>query len=495
MKPIIVQDQVRLGAMRCLQLALSGMGYRMFRSLITVSILSLAVAFLVHVLAHGMLEGHLTGLAYSRLAPSRALGRWVSRLTTADLPAQAVRNLAIGGDDRGAASAAERLGEYQRWSDASDAQMLQGREDAQAVRKLEVYLTGLTPTARAVLAADLDALMLARKLQTPRQMEEFRARLTQLKIGDIPDLDELVNARISRLLALLARIESGQLKAISQVRGAMGQGAQLEWIATSPQALEKAAGDAGFHVPEGELASLADPAGVQRDMELLGRMIESREVKNLVARQMGQPVALINQGAMLDWLTSTSRAQWLEQTIAKTGGKPMDPARMLAIAVAYQEQQQLEAALGDASVAVEPGQSIFDLPRSTLFLIGLSFLVCAVGVANAMLMSVTERFSEIATMKCLGAMDGFVMLMFVFEAAMQGLFGGLAGVFLGLLLALLRGLVEYGGLVFAASSLFLQLLIGGLIALVAGVILAVVAAVWPAWVASRLAPMEAMRVE
>ncbi|MCC7409855.1 MAG: hypothetical protein IT442_17445, partial [Phycisphaeraceae bacterium] len=50
MKPIIVQDQVRLGVGRCVGLSLSGMSYRMFRSMITVSILALAVAFLSHVL-------------------------------------------------------------------------------------------------------------------------------------------------------------------------------------------------------------------------------------------------------------------------------------------------------------------------------------------------------------------------------------------------------------------------------------------------------------
>ena len=45
-----------------------------------------------------------------------------------------------------------------------------------------------------------------------------------------------------------------------------------------------------------------------------------------------------------------------------------------------------------------------------MFLLGVSFVVCMVGIANAMLMAITERFREIATMKCLGATDGFILI-------------------------------------------------------------------------------------
>jgi len=51
----------------------------------------------------------------------------------------------------------------------------------------------------------------------------------------------------------------------------------------------------------------------------------------------------------------------------------------------------------------------------------LSLLVCAVGIVNAQLMAVTERFREIGTMKCLGALDRFVLRLFILEAGMQGL--------------------------------------------------------------------------
>ena len=61
------------------------------------------------------------------------------------------------------------------------------------------------------------------------------------------------------------------------------------------------------------------------------------------------------------------------------------------------------------------------------WIIILSLLVCTVGIVNAQLMAVTERFREIGTMKCLGALDRFILKLFLLEAGMQGLVGALIG--------------------------------------------------------------------
>jgi ABC-type antimicrobial peptide transport system permease subunit len=121
-------------------------------------------------------------------------------------------------------------------------------------------------------------------------------------------------------------------------------------------------------------------------------------------------------------------------------------------------------------------------------------VVCTVGITNAMLISVAERFREIATMKCLGAMDSFVMILFVMEAGLFGLAGGFLGVILGFLLSILKLFMTFGQYTFtyfAAPQMFMG--VGG--SLVLGMLIATVAALYPSWVASRMAPMEAMRVE
>jgi len=111
-----------------------------------------------------------------------------------------------------------------------------------------------------------------------------------------------------------------------------------------------------------------------------------------------------------------------------------------------------------------------------------------------MLMSVTERFREIGTMKCLGAMDGFIIKLFMIEASIQGACGTCAGIVLGLLIGLGGGLLTYGSL--AASSVsFFAIGWSAALSLIIGVTLCTLFAIYPAYVASRMQPVEAMRVE
>merc|ERR1712098_155893 len=65
------------------------------------------------------------------------------------------------------------------------------------------------------------------------------------------------------------------------------------------------------------------------------------------------------------------------------------------------------------------------------WLIIMSLIVCVVGITNSMLMSVTERFREIGTMKCLGALDHFVVILFLLESGFQGFAGALVGALIG----------------------------------------------------------------
>ena len=55
-----------------------------------------------------------------------------------------------------------------------------------------------------------------------------------------------------------------------------------------------------------------------------------------------------------------------------------------------------------------------------VWLVCMSLLVAIVGIMNAMLMSVTERFKEIGTMKCLGALDSLIVRLFMIEAVFHG---------------------------------------------------------------------------
>ena len=128
------------------------------------------------------------------------------------------------------------------------------------------------------------------------------------------------------------------------------------------------------------------------------------------------------------------------------------------------------------------------------WIIILSLLVCVVGIVNAQLMSVTERFREIGTMKCLGALDRFILRLFILEAGMQGLAGAGAGALAGAIFALIGGAIRFG-LIGLTSISWTNVIVSVFIALGVGCQLSLIGVLYPALVAARMQPVEAMRVE
>lgn len=147
-----------------------------------------------------------------------------------------------------------------------------------------------------------------------------------------------------------------------------------------------------------------------------------------------------------------------------------------------------------AGYDINPETGAIDSSAKQRWIVFLSLLVCVVGIINAQLMSVTERFREIGTLKCLGALDRFIVRIFIIEAAMQGLTGGIAGALLGALVALLAFLFKFG---FGAFAFIPWPEIGFtmLFAIITGTVLSLLGVLYPAIVASRMQPVEAMRVE
>ena len=148
------------------------------------------------------------------------------------------------------------------------------------------------------------------------------------------------------------------------------------------------------------------------------------------------------------------------------------------------------AAPGQDEAAQEKAQRA---ARQT-WLVVMSLLVCGVGITNSMLMSVTERFREIGTMKCLGALDQFIVRLFLIESVVLGLLGSVVGAIVGHLIMLLVYCVKFG---FSVPAKMAWPQMFGYIGLAVGLgcILALLAAVAPAIRAARMPPAAALATE
>ncbi|WP_292391531.1 ABC transporter permease [Methanosarcina sp. UBA5] len=153
----------------------------------------------------------------------------------------------------------------------------------------------------------------------------------------------------------------------------------------------------------------------------------------------------------------------------------------------------------DRDFSVTASKSLADsvtemMSSMTLFLgaiAAVSLLVGAVGIANTMFTSVLEKTKEIGTMKAIGAKNRDILMIFLFNSAMVGLVGGILGVILGAFVS--SGLqATMGAGMTSGNGLSIPLMFEGLsLAVLIGVISGVV----PAYRASKLKPVDALRYE
>jgi len=135
-----------------------------------------------------------------------------------------------------------------------------------------------------------------------------------------------------------------------------------------------------------------------------------------------------------------------------------------------------------------------------LFLGGIaaiSLLVAGIGIMNIMIVSLIERTREIGILKALGMKSRTVLSIFLGESAIIGLIGALAGILSGWVLAniVARLLASgaFGGTGFKVTPLLTPEVFLG--ALAFGIVISIIFAMYPAWRASKLKPVDALRYE
>jgi putative ABC transport system permease protein len=120
--------------------------------------------------------------------------------------------------------------------------------------------------------------------------------------------------------------------------------------------------------------------------------------------------------------------------------------------------------------------------------IGFITLVgAAIGLMNIMLVSVTERTREIGICKALGATSRNILIQFLTEAIVICQMGGIVGVILGILMGNIVTLLIGGKFLIPWAWMFLGMVTCLVVGLISGI--------YPAWKASKLDPIEALRYE
>ncbi|MBN2237582.1 MAG: ABC transporter permease [Bacteroidales bacterium] len=143
-------------------------------------------------------------------------------------------------------------------------------------------------------------------------------------------------------------------------------------------------------------------------------------------------------------------------------------------------------AINETSVISKVFDGLFGIIAIVGWVIGgFSLLVGGFGIANIMFVSVKERINIIGIQKSLGAKNYFILFQFLFEAIVLAMIGGILGLLFVLLLVLgVNALFDFG-MVLTLGNILLGISVSSIIGLVSGFI--------PAFQASKLDPVVAMR--
>jgi putative ABC transport system permease protein len=163
------------------------------------------------------------------------------------------------------------------------------------------------------------------------------------------------------------------------------------------------------------------------------------------------------------------------------------------------QEDEIDFTITNPSAMQETMQETMDTMSIFLGAIAaISLIVGAIGIANTMFTSVLEKTREIGIMKAIGARNKNILVIFLLNSGMIGLVGGIGGVILGVigsgLISSMASTSSGGGMVnmFSNTAVTPALLIG---ALLFSIIVGMIAGIIPAYRASKLKPVDALRYE
>jgi ABC-type antimicrobial peptide transport system permease subunit len=481
--PIRIAWQVAVGSIRV----------RLSRSMVTVSSIVLAVAFLTSVLG----ESIATKASFIHWENNTRPVRQLEALRRDLNSARSQRDL-LGlwaADPEGIAS----------WLRDKDLQLAQAPSLPLAAALLD-WIDSLDDTGRyKILRAETDSVIWLRDLAQHKENllaqanamagVDFALNAADIKaiVVDLPSLTQGLDALATAEQQRLVRIQKagGAQAIIDHIRNDTLPGGSLLDASQGPVAMAQA----GIYLSQTMGPTQAE-WDAQRDAQQLRALIAIQHVEkkaqSLLAqfnrgRKGKEPIELADalRGEFPDQETEEKVTTLFASQISQEHGLVNGLRSYVPTRVHQEELRRVFAGLG-----YDPRAG----SQQTFWLVVLSLLVCIVGIVNSMMMAVTERFREIATMKCLGAMDSFIVKSMLLESGGIGIAGSIVGGFLGAILAIIQSWLAYGGTFWSAAP-FGTMALAMAFAVVCGLVLTILGALAPAIIAARMHPMDAMRLE
>lgn len=498
MEPIEVKKQHQLDFKDTFEFCLSSIRHRFGRSLLTLSVVILAVAFFMYLQCSNIFRLSVKDGVESEIVASRKPGKLLGMMYTPYTKNEFAKLLVDSRDD---ARDLKRISSVLKISEAEASELA-----ANAFSEL-IYLNFFNDLAigkRKELFGRLEGDAIFGFLRADGNFEKTLEKM--LEIGGIrfPGGSEKMKAFLAVYPSYSAKLISayskwtGFQKAVRAasdfdandsaetrafiLRASADPKTMTAWLAFLQER--------GFVIEQSELDSIVNYQRMTDRIEKIQNILSNPDYRKKWRQAYGQE-KYRRMDEKLAILDSVKTMEILKDAKYPDGEK-ISKADMKTIADEFRSRKQLrhlELYLDINLLAESSGFS-----PSQLYLMALSFLVCVVGITNAMLMSITERFREIATLKCLGATDSFILIQIVLEAMIQGMIGSVAGILIGFLAALVNSSFQVGTRVFTTFD-FGMIGMAALASLLAGMLLAVLSSLYPSTKAARMAPMEAMRVE
>jgi len=488
-KTIDVRDQVTLSFEKSFRFCRKGISYRLFRSSLTLAVVVVAVAFFTVLLSEGLMVRATSGGVADEMADAREADallmhlfhRYSSRELSAKLasmqgkPGQVAEFARVAG-----------MGE-----EAANALVSQCRVEQLFLR----FFRDLSPGKRVVLVKKNTGRDVFTYVAGKEQWEAFRGALEKMRSVRLPASAETLQSFLDGKDAYFDALEaarSGRVKTVAameeKLEALTASNDAAIWLGEASDAdaeqWRRVVNESGFDLDAATMARVREILKVSALESRIGRLLQTPEKRALWKEKTQSSPGLEEKFLLLK-----------DERVAEILNGEFTGEQLAAVADRYARMKHLRALMGklppvDDSAVSAPGF----LDGRQMFLVVISFLVCMVGIANAMLMSITERFREIATMKCLGATDGFILKQFLIEAAIQGVVGGTAGMIIGMVVSVIKSSAMFGGAIFAHFP-GVHIVYCAFLTVLTGILLAMLASIYPARAAASMAPMDAMRVE